>query len=102
MRASINWRAPWHIEQPNVAVCPRYLSAKASLDGIRRRLGAVYVHLLHGSQCGQGETVNAPSTVFQESLLPWPVPVKINVKLLPPLRYHLGARFHWNRVFGTI
>ena len=50
----------------------------------------------------QGEMVNVPSTVFQESLVPCPVPVKINVKLLPPSRYHLGAKFHWNRVFGRI
>jgi hypothetical protein len=44
----------------------------------------------------QGEMVNAPSTVFQESLLP--VPEKINVKLRPPLRNHFGAKLHWNKL----
>ena len=26
------------------------------------------------------------------------VPEKISVKLRPSLRYHLGAKFHWNKI----
>lgn len=40
----------------------------------------------------QGEMVNAPSTVFQESLLP--VPEKVNVKLRPRSLNHFGAKVH--------
>src|SRR5687768_4968674 len=36
--------------------------------------------------------VNSPLTVFQESFVP--TPEKMSVKLRPPLRNHLGAKFH--------
>jgi len=41
---------------------------------------------------------NVPSRVFHESLPP--PREKISVKLLPPLRNHFSAKFHWNRVWS--